>query len=126
MLCGVTFQTHVVQTLPSDRPDQPYRVKRLPRLLRFAMMISHNARPIKHRLIAEINELCPNLPLNAAWAEASDVGSGLALAKELDRCAVIQNEPDLRSLADCVRLLCLPLPRDATYFSEHRRSAAFA
>jgi hypothetical protein len=83
-------------------------------------MISHNARPIKHRLIAEINELCPNLPLSAAWAEASDVGSGLALAKELDRRAVTQNEPDLRSLVDCVRLLCLPLPRDATYFSEHR------
>ena len=118
---GLAQDNDVVQTLPSDRPDQPYRVKRLPRLLRFAMMISHNARPIKHRLIAEINELCPNLPLNAAWAEASDVGSGLALAKELDRCAVTQNEPSLRSLADCVRLLCLPLPRDATYFSEHRR-----
>jgi ATP-dependent Lon protease len=105
----------------ADSADPYGHLKGLPRLLRFAMMISHNARPIKHRLIAEINELCPNLPLNAAWAEASDVGSGLALAKELDRCAVTQNEPNLRSLADCVRLLCLPLPRDATYFSEHRR-----
>ena len=105
----------------ADSADPYEHLKGLPRLLRFAMMISHNARPIKHRLIAEINELCPNLPLNAAWAEASDVGSGLALAKELDRRAVTQNEPNLRSLADCVRLLCLPVPRDATYFSEHRR-----
>jgi ATP-dependent Lon protease len=49
------------------------------------------------------------------------VRTGLALAAELDRRAVTQNEPNLRSLADCVRLLCLPLPRDATYFEEHRR-----
>ena len=105
----------------ANSADSYERCQGLPRLLRFAMMISRNARPIKHRLIAEINELCPNLPLNAAWAEASDVGSGLALAKELDRHAVTQNEPNLRSLADCVRLLCLPVPRDATYFSDHRR-----
>ena len=85
------------------------------------MLISRKARHIKQRLIAEINELCPNLPLNAAWAAAPDVGTGLALAKELDRRAVTQNEPNLRSLADCVRLLCLPVPRDATYFEEHRR-----
>jgi ATP-dependent Lon protease len=61
------------------------------------------------------------LPLNAAWATAPDVGTGLALAAELDRRAVSQNEPNLRSLADCVRLLCLPVPRDATYFEEYRR-----
>jgi ATP-dependent Lon protease len=61
------------------------------------------------------------LPLNAAWAAASDVGTGLALAAELDHRAVIQNEPNLRSLADCVRLLCLPLPRDTTHFEEYRR-----
>ena len=116
------LEADAVSTGAAANSADPYgHLKGLPRLLRFAMMISHNARPIKHRLIAEISELCPNLPLNAAWAEASDVGSGLALAKELDRRAVTQNEPDLRSLADCVRLLCLPLPRDATYFSEHRR-----
>ena len=105
----------------ADSADWDERLKGLPRLLRFAMLISHNAHHIKPRLIAEINELCPNLPLNAAWAAASDVGTGLALAKELDRRAVTQNEPNLRSLADCVRLLCLPVPRDATYFREHRR-----
>jgi ATP-dependent Lon protease len=105
----------------ADSADSDERLRALPRLLRFAMLIRHKARHIKQRLIAEINELCPNLPLNAAWAAASDVGSGLALAKELDRRAVTQNEPSLRSLADCVRLLCLPVPFDATYFREHRR-----
>jgi hypothetical protein len=105
----------------ADSADWDERLKGLPRLLRFAMLICHKARHIKQRLIAEINELCPNLPLNAAWAAAPDVGTGLALAAELDRRAVTQNEPNLRSLADCVRLLCLPVPRDATYFEEHRR-----
>jgi hypothetical protein len=85
------------------------------------MLVSGKAHYIVQRLIAEINELCPNLPLNAAWAVASDVGTGLALAAELDLRAVTQNEPNLRSLADCVRLLCLPLPRDATHFEEYRR-----
>jgi len=105
----------------ADSADWDERLKGLPRLLRFAMLISGNARHINQRLIAEINELCPNLPLNAAWAAAPDVGTGLALAAELDRRAVTQNEPNLRSLADCVRLLCLPVPRDATYFEEYRR-----
>jgi ATP-dependent Lon protease len=105
----------------ADSADWDERLKGLPRLLRFAMLISGNARHINQRLIAEINEICPNLPLNAAWAAAPDVGTGLALAAELDRRAVTQNEPNLRSFADCVRLLCLPVPRDATYFEEHRR-----
>ena len=105
----------------ADSADCDERLKGLPRLLRYAMLISHKARHIKQRLIAEINELCPNLPLNAAWAAAPDVGTALALAAELDRRAVTQNEPNLRSLADCVRLLCLPVPRDASYFEEYRR-----
>jgi hypothetical protein len=85
------------------------------------MLISHKAHHIKPRLIAEISELCPALAVNAAWAATADVAVGLALAKELDRRAVTENEPHLRSLADCVRLLCLPVPRHATYFEEHRR-----
>src|ERR1700726_2557722 len=105
----------------ADSADWDERLKGLPRLLRFAMLISGNAGHINQRLIAEINELCPNLPLNAAWATAPDVSTGLALAAELDRRAVSQNEPNLRSVADCVRLLSLPLPRDATHFEEYRR-----
>jgi ATP-dependent Lon protease len=105
----------------ADSADCDERLKGLPRLLRYAMLVSGKARHIEQRLIAEIKELCPNLPLNAAWASAPGVGTGLALAAELDRRAVTQNEPNLRSLADCVRLLCLPVPRDATYFEEYRR-----
>jgi ATP-dependent Lon protease len=105
----------------ADSADWDERLKGLPRVLRFAMLFSHKARHITQRLIAEIDELCPKLPLNAAWAASPDVGTGLALANELDRRAVTQNEPNLRSLADCVRLSCLPVPRDATYFEEHRR-----
>src|ERR1700716_3522258 len=71
----------------ADSADWDERLKGLPRLLRFAMLISDNARHIEQRLIAEINELCPNLPLNAAWAAAPDVGTGLALAAALDRRA---------------------------------------
>ena len=105
----------------ADSADCDERLKGLPRLLRFAMLVSGKAPHIEQRLIAEIKELCPNLPLNAAWAAAPDVATGLALAAELDRRAVTQNEPNLRSLADCVRLMCLPVPRDTTYFEEHRR-----
>jgi ATP-dependent Lon protease len=100
----------------ADSADWDERLKGLPRLLRYAMLVSDNASHIEPRLIAEIDELCPNLPLNAAWAAAPNVDTGLTLAAELDRCAVTQNEPNLRSLADCVRLLCLPVPRDATTF----------
>ena len=105
----------------ADSADSDERLKGLPRILRFAMLISGKGRHISQRLIAEINELCPNLPLNAAWATAPGVDTGLALAAELDRRAVSQNEPNLRSLADCTRLLCLPLPLDATHFEEYRR-----
>src|SRR5260370_21071172 len=62
-----------------------------------------------------------NLHSSGGGAAGPEGGTGLALAVELDRRAVTQNEPILRSLADCVRLLCLPVPRDATYFGEYRR-----
>jgi ATP-dependent Lon protease len=107
----------------ADSSDCDERLKGLPRLLRYALMVGDNAHHIEERLVAEIDELCPDLPLNAAWAAALDVTTGLVLAAELDRRAVAQDEPNLRSFADCVRLLCLPLPRDATYFEPHRRVA---
>jgi len=53
--------------------DWDERLKGLPRLLRYAMLVSDNASHIEQRLIAEIDELCPNLPLNAAWAAAPNV-----------------------------------------------------
>jgi hypothetical protein len=105
----------------ADSADWDERFKGLPRLLRYAMLVCANARHTEQRLMAEIDELCPQLPHNAAWAAEVNVGTGLALAAELDRRAVTQNDPNLRSLADCVRLLCLPVPRDATYFEDYRR-----
>jgi ATP-dependent Lon protease len=105
----------------ADSADWDERLKGLPRLLRYAMLVCDNASHIEQRLIAEIDELCPQLYHNAAWAAAPSVSTGLTLAAELDHRAVTQNEPNLRSLADCVRLLCLPVPRDATHFEDYRR-----
>ena len=105
----------------ADSADWDERLKGLPRLLRYAMLVSDNANHIEQRLIAEIDELCPELPNNVAWTAAPSANTGLALAAELDHRAVTQNEPNLRSLADCVRLLCLPLPSDAAYFEDYRR-----
>ena len=107
----------------ADSSDCDERLKGLPRLLRFVLMVGDNARHIEARLVAEIDELCPDLSLNAAWAEVPNVTTGLALAAELDHRAVAEDDPNLRSFADCVRLLCLPTPHNATYFEPHRRVA---
>jgi ATP-dependent Lon protease len=113
----------VVTGAAADSSGWDERFKGLPRLLRFAMLVSDNANLIEQRLIAEIDELCPDMPLNAAWAAALDVGSGLALAAELDHRAVAGNESNLRSVADSVRLLCLPAPRGTAFFEDHQRVA---
>jgi ATP-dependent Lon protease len=105
----------------ADSAESEERLKGLPRLLRYAMLVADSATHIEQRLIAEIDELCPKLPHNAAWAVTPGVETGHALAAELDRRAVTNDEPNLRSLADCVRLLCLPLPRNATDFDDYRR-----
>lgn len=59
--------------------------------------------------------------LNESTGGCYAAPSGLALAARIDHLAANQNNPDLRSLADCVRLVCLPLPRDASYFDDYRR-----
>ena len=41
----------------------------------------------------------------------------------LDRRTVAQDQPDLRSLADSLRLVCLPLPWHAAHFDDHRSGA---
>ena len=105
----------------ADSSDRDERLHGLPRLLRYAMLVTNGADHIEQRLIAEIDELCPQLSYNAAWVATFGVDAGLALAAELDHRAVMQDEPNLRSLADCVRLLCLPTPRDRTCFEDHRR-----
>ena len=105
----------------ADSSGWDERLKGLPRILRYAMLVGDNADHVRQRLVAEIDELCRDLPLNAAWASALDTATGLALATELDHHAVTQSEPALRSLADSVRLLSLPLPRDVSLFVEYRR-----
>jgi ATP-dependent Lon protease len=105
----------------ADSAHSDDRLKGLPRVLRYSMLIIYRANHVEERLAAEIDELCPQLPQNVAWATARTPDAALVLAAELDRRAVIQNEPNLRSLADCVRLVYLPTPRDAVYFEEYRR-----
>jgi hypothetical protein len=105
----------------ADCADWDERLKGLPRLLRYAILIRQEARHIMKRLVAEISQLRPGLPHTVLWATSSGMEPGLALAAELDRLAVTENEPVLRSLADCVRLLCLQVPRDAASFEAYRR-----
>ncbi|MEH2567137.1 ATPase [Bradyrhizobium sp. AZCC 2289] len=113
----------VVTGAAADSADWDERLEGLPRLLRYAMLVNDNARHVEQRLTAEIDELCPNLPLNAAWAAAPTVEAGLAVAAELDCRAVTENDPKLRGFADCVRLLCLPVPRGGAFFEGHQRVA---
>ncbi|WP_024341346.1 AAA family ATPase [Bradyrhizobium japonicum] len=105
----------------ADSSDLDERLKALPRLLRYAMLANEGGTHIQERLIAEINEVCPGLAETAVWSATESTANGLALAAELDRRAVGQDEPALRSLADCVRLLCLPLPHSANLFDDFRR-----
>jgi hypothetical protein len=128
----VTTDDDAVSTgAAADSSDLDDRLKALPRLLRYAMLAGDTDAHIAQRLAAEIDEFCPTLALSAAWltSREGDLGpalgaeSGLALAAELDRRAAGEDTPDLRSLADCVRLLSLPAPRDITHFADHRRVA---
>lgn len=116
----------------ADSSEADERFKSLPRLLRYAMLVLTAAQHVDQRLAAEIDQLCPDLGLNAGWliAREADVGSdlgtdlGLLLAAELDRRAVAEDRPELRSLADSVRLLSLPALHDIRQFlGEHRRVA---
>ncbi|WP_445219750.1 hypothetical protein ACKWRH_06225 [Bradyrhizobium sp. Pa8] len=107
----------------SDSADWDDRLKGLPRLLRYALLAVDGADHVEERLIAEINELCPGLPHNVAWATSRSLEAAFALAAELNNSAAAQNEPAFRSLADSVRLVSLPTPRDDEHFQQHRRVA---
>lgn len=107
----------------ADSADSENHLKNMPRILRYAKLLGDHARHIEQRLIAEIDELCPDLALNTDWAVALDVDTGLALATELDRRAAKYNDPNLRSLSDCVRLLCLPAARGSLHFQHYFRVA---
>lgn len=105
----------------ADSSDLDERLSRLPRLLRYAMMVVDVSDHVPERLIAEIEELCPQLAQTSAWAEDLSAATGIALASELDKRAVVLDDPNLRSLADSVRLLCLPTPATFSHIRDHRR-----
>ena len=105
----------------ADSADWDERLKGLPRLLRYAKLIVDGADHIEERLIAEVDELCPQLPHNLVWASGRSLEAALTLAVELDRLAAAQNEPVLRSIADSIRLVSLPTPSTDEYFELHRR-----
>ena len=101
--------------------DTNERLTGLPRILRYTLLSHDNANSVELRLSAEIDQRCPDLPSNMAWAAARDTDAGLALAAELDHLAVTRDLPLLRSLGDCVRLLSLSLPFDVRRLKDFRR-----
>lgn len=105
----------------ADSSNLDEQLNKLPRLLRYAWLSSEGGEHIQERLVAEINELCPGLAQTSAWILAQAPATGLELAAELDQRAVRLDEPVLRSLSDCVRLLCLSLPSSADLFDDYRR-----
>jgi hypothetical protein len=107
----------------ADSAQMDERMMALPRLLRYAMLISKGEKHIEERLFAEIHKLAPNIELASTWAASGNSDTGAALAAELDRQAVIRDQSELRSLADCVRLRSLQVPRHLAAFSAHRRVA---
>jgi len=107
----------------ADSADSENHLKNLPRILRYAKLVGEHGSHIEQRLTAEIDELCPELALNKAWAATLDVNTALALATELDHRAVEDNTPNLRSLSDCVRLVALPAPAGRLYFEHYLRVA---
>lgn len=113
----------VLEGAAADSADGDLKdLEGLPRILRYALLgQSNQGEAVPHRLVAEIEQLCPDLPANAAWAAAQTPEAGAELATELDRLAVLRDLPLLRSLADCVRLLSLRVPCDAGSFAAFRR-----
>jgi ATP-dependent Lon protease len=105
----------------ADAADLEEKLKKLPRILRVALLINQGRRDIHDRLVADVETLHPGLPLTAAFATLDDQTTALALAKELDRCAVADDVPELRHIADCVRLVSLPMQKDLASSEDYRR-----
>ena len=99
------------------------KLQQLPRILRYAVLGKRRKSYLRERLVAEIAELAPGLTQTVRWVYKDDPDHGLALAAELDQLAATRDRPDLRSLADCARLLSLPLPGAPAYDDHHRRVA---
>jgi ATP-dependent Lon protease len=105
----------------ADAADLDEKRKDLPRILRVALLIEKGSQNIHDRLIADIESLRPGLPLTAAFATVGNPATALALARDLDRCAVVDDVPALRQITDCVRLVCLPMEMDLASSDDYRR-----
>jgi len=118
------FEADVASTgAAADSSEYDEKLKGLPRILRYAFLSDRYKSFVHERLVAEIAELVPGLPLTMAWAEERSPNIGIALATELDHLAVTNDQPDLRGLADCVRLLSLPVLNADADDNDHRRVA---
>lgn len=105
----------------ADVADLEEKLKQLPRVLRVGLLIDQGRSNVHERLVADIEALRPGLPLTAALATVEDHATALELAKDLDRCAVADDLPGLRDIADCVRLLSLPMHKDLAGSEDYRR-----
>lgn len=121
---NLPLEEDVVSTgAAADSAEVDEKLNALPRLLRYAILSGKDSSFAHARLVAELAELVPGLPMMVAWANDPSSHFGIALAIELDGLAVANDQPDLRTLADCVRLLALPLPSPETGIRDHRRVA---
>lgn len=107
----------------ADAAESDERLAALPRILRMIMLRREDDDHIRERLIGEIAELCPGLAETAAWAKKQNRAVGLKLARKLDRLAASNDRPELRSIADSIRLISLPLPHSARLLADHKRVA---
>lgn len=65
----------------SSATDDKYRD--LPRLLRYAMLVSADGRYIDQRLAAEIDTVCPDIALTAGWLAGRAAESGHDLGTDV-------------------------------------------
>jgi ATP-dependent Lon protease len=120
----IVYKDTVLIGAAADATDLEEKLKDLPRIIRVALLIGQNSQNIHDRLVADIETLCPALPLTAAFATSDDPTTAMALARELDRCAVADHVPELRHIADCVRLVSLPVQEDLANSEDYRRVTA--
>jgi len=105
----------------ADAVDLEEQLKSLPRIVRMALLINRRGADIHDRLISDIVTLSPGLRETAAFAEEGSTEAALTLAKTLDRLAVADDVPELRHIADCLRLISLPLQQDLHASEDYRR-----
>lgn len=116
-----TMQDTAATGAAADAAEDDDELKRLPRVLRIVRLRDREHGYIEERLIGDVAQLCPGLPQVAAWAAAREADSAMTLAAELDRLAAAEDRPELRSLADCVRLISLPVTCNDQLLVEHAR-----